>query len=138
MTGTEIQNVPGAQQLVDWFGRWPSFHDAEVLSIHLNRSGFSSIRLHTWDMTDQVDPKGFYILRKHVVVSFTLEGLRDIELSRFSVQNVVSELNLIKTNDGFQLDLGPCYGVAGSLTASSIRIEFTPGVPPESAHRFQE
>ena len=29
--------IAGAAELVEWFGRWPSFHDAEIVSLELNR-----------------------------------------------------------------------------------------------------
>ena len=34
----EIQEVPGAAELHDWFGFWPNFHDAEIISLYLNRA----------------------------------------------------------------------------------------------------
>jgi hypothetical protein len=46
-----LEAVEGAKSLCDWFGYWPSFHDAEVISLHLNRRGLSSLALHTWEMT---------------------------------------------------------------------------------------
>lgn len=51
----ELQNIPGAMQLDSWFGCWPSFHDAEIISLHLNRNGNSFLRVHTWEMTKEVD-----------------------------------------------------------------------------------
>jgi hypothetical protein len=37
----ELEAVEGAKNLRDWFGYWPNFHDAEVISLHLNRSAIS-------------------------------------------------------------------------------------------------
>jgi hypothetical protein len=47
----EIGEIPGAVELHDWFGYWPDFHDAEIISLHLNRKGCSSLRVHAWDTT---------------------------------------------------------------------------------------
>ena len=33
----EAPDIPGAQDVIAWFGAWPTFHDAEVLSISLDR-----------------------------------------------------------------------------------------------------
>jgi Immunity protein 50 len=32
---TSKPDIAGADDVVRWFGEWPSFHDAEVLSVHL-------------------------------------------------------------------------------------------------------
>jgi hypothetical protein len=58
----EVTEIQGAGELHDWFGYWPSFHDAEVIGLHLNRKGSSSLRIHTWEMTKDVDEKGYYDL----------------------------------------------------------------------------
>jgi hypothetical protein len=34
----DLTRIDGAQRLYDWFGYWPSFHDAEILSLQLNLS----------------------------------------------------------------------------------------------------
>jgi hypothetical protein len=130
-----IHDLPGAQAFIEWFGSWPSFHDAEILSISLNRTGTSCIRLHTWDLTGEVDAKGYYVLRNHAVVSFLLDDGGDLELAGFSHQNVISGLAVKRSQDGFELNLGPCYGLAGALIARSIRVEFEPGMPPQTATR---
>jgi hypothetical protein len=30
-------NIPGAESVVKWFGKWPSFHDAEIMTLHIDR-----------------------------------------------------------------------------------------------------
>jgi hypothetical protein len=49
----EVKEISGAAELHDWFGYWPIFHDAEIISLHLNREGSSSLRVHTWEMTKE-------------------------------------------------------------------------------------
>ena len=51
----ELGTIEGAKNLRDWFGYWPSFHDAEVILLHLNRSDASTLAVHTWEMTKEVD-----------------------------------------------------------------------------------
>jgi len=58
---TEVEQITGAAELHDWFGYWPDFHDAEIVSLHLNRQGISFLRVHTWETTKQVDDKGYYV-----------------------------------------------------------------------------
>jgi hypothetical protein len=125
----DLQEIPGAAELDSWFGYWPSFHDAEVTSLHLNRKGNSTLRVHTWEMTKQVDEKGYYVLDKHVEVEFVFEGPSDLSLSGFNHQNVIFELGIAKTHSGFRLTLAECYGLSGSIEAKTLSLNITPGKP---------
>jgi len=58
----KFPDIPGASDLFAWFGFWPSFHDGEVLSLHLDRAGSSQLRVHTWEGTHQVDSRGYGVL----------------------------------------------------------------------------
>ena len=128
----KFPDVPGATELFAWFGFWPNFHDGEVLSVHLNRAGPSHLRLHTWERTNELDSRSYYVLRKHVVVTFILEGISELELEGFSHQNVLAELTLAGDPDGYSLKLWPCYGMSGEIKARSVRIELEPGMPVNS------
>ena len=125
----EIKDIHGASELHDWFGYWPSFHDAEIISLHLNRRGSSSLRVHTWETTKEVDEKGYYVLAKHVVVEFILETVSGLSLNGFNHQNVIFGLEVEKIDSGFRLTLDDCYGLAGSIEAERMSLRFTPGKP---------
>jgi hypothetical protein len=130
-----IHEVPGAEALLQWFGYWPDFHDAEVLEIDLQRSGSARVQVHTFEMSNQVGEDGCCVCLKHVIISFLPEGLTTIQLQGFNPQNVMSEMELVRTKQGFQLFLEPFAGVAGSLTAERIKMETEPGVPLDSQYR---
>ena len=57
-------------------------------------------------MTSETDEAGYFINRKHVVVSFELSGVTDLSLTGFSTQNVILGLSIEKmpkdctTHDG--------------------------------------
>jgi hypothetical protein len=52
MPATALGSVPGGQALIDWFGRTPRFHDAELLEINLASKGPSVLRIHAWQITE--------------------------------------------------------------------------------------
>jgi hypothetical protein len=128
--------VPGAEQLFNWFGYWPSFHDAEIVSLVLNREGLSSLCLHTWQTTAQVDERGCYIKEKHIDVSFQMEEILSLALSNFSQQNVIFKLEMVEDSRGYKLVLDPCYGLGGSITVRALSIELEPGT--HGAHENRE
>jgi hypothetical protein len=130
-----IPLIPGAQQLFDWFGYWPSFHDAEVLSIELNRAGPSKVQVHTFAMTDQVDAKGFYVCDKHCIVTFVLRDLIAVQLAHFNDQNALSDLDFYRENDEFVLDFCGSHGVEGTIRAKQVSIDTRPGIPSDSVYQ---
>jgi hypothetical protein len=129
--------VPGAAALVDWFeGRWPSFHDAEVLGLSLDREDARcSLRVHAFRMTSQVDAKGYFVCDRHVAVTFEFKDVTHLELEDFNHQNAIYGLELSRTEGGgFRVEIEPAYGLAGAIEALGLRIEIQPGVPPGSQY----
>ena len=51
-----LGTIEGAKNLRDWFGYWPSFHDAEVILLHLNRSDASTL---LWSCRDNCCERHF-------------------------------------------------------------------------------
>lgn len=116
--------LPGSDKVREWFGEWPSFHDAEVISLTLSRSGDSVLRIYP------------YAPANPATVEFLLNGITDLELWDFSIQNVISDLDVeqVKRKNGdvvFRLQMGPCFGLAGHIDANKIRVAVTPGKPPD-------
>ena len=106
----KVPDVPGASDLFAWLGSWPTFQDAEVRSVHLNREGSSRIRVGT----------------KQVVVTFVLGGVIQLSLDGFNGRNALSALTLTKIASGYMLEMWPSHGLSGTITARSVRIEFAP------------
>lgn len=125
----EISKIQGAAELESWFGYWPSFHDAEIVGLHLNRKGSSSLRVHTWEMTKEIDDKGCYVLAKHILVEFIFEAVNGLNLNGFNHQNVIFGLAIEKTDSGFRVTLDDCYGLAGSIESEKLSFRLTPGKP---------
>jgi hypothetical protein len=126
---THLQEVRGAAELDNWFGYWPSFHDAEVLSLHLNRAGASFLTIHAWEMTKDVDESGFYVLDKHCVVELEFDGIRNLIFDGFNEQNVLLDLNIEKIESSFRVSLNPSYGVQGSFETDKLSFRIIPGKP---------
>ncbi len=127
--GWLAHQVPGAAELIAWFGYWPSFHDAEVTSIALNRGQSSRVSVHAFEPTSNLDTEGQYEHQKHVVVTFVLDGIRQLALTDFNDQNVIFGLRLTSVEQEYKLKLEGCHGVDGLIRAESVRIEFAEGAP---------
>jgi hypothetical protein len=108
------------QTVVDYFGRWPSFHDANVLAYELGVESESlSFTLHTWLMTDEVDAKGYFVLRNHALVSFRFGSLHDVEMDEFRSGNILFGLEISPCSDpaSFHVGLDSVMDMSGSFSA---------------------
>lgn len=135
MTEVDVPDIPGAVAVASWFGAWPSFHDAEVVFLRLNRSGQSQLSVHAWNMTDRTyeeNGQQHFVLERHAVVTFTFEGISGLQLLGFNSQNVLAGLDVGREGADFVLHLHPCYGVSGRIVAARMVVSLTPGKPTEN------
>jgi len=127
----EIENI---HLLIDRFGRWPSFHDAEVVRARFEREGedapFLESDIYVFEMTQDVDAKGRYVLKNHTLVTFRF---CDIELEYFNswnTQNVLFALDISsQKTDGdedenrrIHIEMPSSYGCEAKLSCSAVRI----------------
>jgi hypothetical protein len=129
MTDMTFREIPGGQELIDWFGPVPGFHDANLLDINLASKGTSTLRIHAWRMTDKVDDRGYFVLDKHVVVAIALQDVTYVALNEFDLPGIIFDLQITKADSGFELAWSGSYGVSGTLRAQRISIDFRPGNP---------
>src|SRR5579871_2051209 len=73
--GGTMAGIENQEALTRIFGDWPSFHDAEVLSLVLGRHGIEDrpgptleARIHVFQMTGEVDERGYFRLGNHTLV----------------------------------------------------------------------
>ena len=125
---TVLEQITGADRLTSRFGGWPSFHDAEVVRLVLDRRGANGptaeLVVHAWLVTDKVDHRGYHVLEKHTLVRFLFERITSIELSEFNHQNVLFGLGIaaevVEGEPAFRVTLDPSYGLGGSLVCGRV------------------
>lgn len=128
---SEIRNE---HLLTDVFGRFPSFHDAEVVSISLNRHGLDSFAelealVHVFEMTNQIDEEGRYVLQHHSLVKFKFSRIINLELADFNQQNVLAYLEITKPSDRdrdkvkFRVYFRGIHGVTARFHCEAVSIE---------------
>lgn len=135
--------VPGGPELLAWFGRPPRFHDAEIVALNLRRRAETTLEIHFWIVKNEVDSRGYFGLDKHVVVTFAIEGIVDLELDGFNHQNVIYSLELCRAKSrperdpdtlgaspkDYEIEMEGCYGMSGFIRCKKVSIRLTPGEP---------
>ena len=103
----EKAQFEGSAIVTDWFGYWPSLHDAEVLSADFQRALDGSdpglcVKVHAFEMTSEINEKGYFKLIKHCIIELRFEQVSDVELRNFGHQNVIDGISLspVSTGDG--------------------------------------
>ena len=118
-------NIPGAESVANWFGAWPSFHDAEIITFHIDRERMASfMRVRVFTRSNRIDSDGYFIRERDALVVFEFTGIRSVRIEGedADVQNVISSLLIEEVNDGYRLVLGPCYGMAGEIVVKDLRV----------------
>ena len=142
-----VDRISEAEKLVAVFGYWPSFHDAEVISLKLDRrpneKGFSpalETQIHTFEPTNEVDEHGYYVLQHNVLVSLRFLDVEELRLDDFNHQNVLFGLEISDLREGqsenifFQVRFDASFGMGASFQCRAIEVvEVTPcnekGIP---------
>jgi hypothetical protein len=124
---TELKNIAGAQDLFDWFGYWPNFHDSTMLSFEVSPTGSSHLRVHTWELNTCLDQREYFI--KHVVVEFIFDGISRLDMEGIGGQDVILGLDIHKVDSGFKLSIDSCYRAGGEIVAGNVEIRLFPGEP---------
>ena len=99
------------------FGCWPSFHDAELLEIHLARKGQSHLVVRLAENPNY---------KNRPDLKFIFNNVSDLELDDFSSQNILFDMHLEESEGRWKLLLSPSYGIGGYVVAADITIMALP------------
>jgi len=136
-TPTHIQNH---HALTEWFGYWPSFHDAYVRGYQppTGNDPTRQVTLHTWEMTSALDTKGYFILRKHVLVTLRFTGIHAASLDAFSedpTNNILAAVEFSPPDEQGTFRVTLDSVMSKDATFSATAGEVVSVVPDESAPR---
>ena len=122
-----IEEVPGAVELSNWFGGFPSFHDANA-DLQVSGGGTGWLKVFGFRMTDKVDAKGFFVSEKHFAATFFFDEIRSISLADFLPGlSILYGLDIKKAGEDFVMTFDSSYGMAGTIVSRKLRLEFEPG-----------
>ena len=120
-----MSDIPGFDQVVKHFGKWPSFHDAVVERFTLDLQGISLISLRTWNISPEVDERGYFRTTDHATINFGLAQISAFELSGSDLYagGILFGLRIDHEGDGFLIELDPSLGPGGWISCRGIHFE---------------
>ncbi len=99
MTTSPADFIEGAEQVVEHYGAWPTFHDADYVTVKIEMDGPTvsiNFRLYDWDDVAQKANRPSISLCWHEVEGLSLVGIQELG------QNAVMQMEI--TGDGNGID----------------------------------
>lgn len=124
-----MNNLVGAQKLVDWFGRFPSFHDAAIIDMKFEVGKAGSMSIHAWNLIDETDETGQFLTDKHAVVHVKIDRVHALELNDFELDAIIFELSFVGTEEQTEIVWSSSYGVDGRVVGTGVELSLQVGKP---------
>jgi len=121
-----FKTIPGADEVAEWFGKWPAFHDAEISKLQLHQDAVITFTVYAWNTTSEVDEKGYYRNEKYANVDFRLEGVSAINLAELTETGILFELSIKQTDKQLMLVMDSSYGINGTITFARCNVKLNP------------
>jgi hypothetical protein len=134
---TAISQIEGASLLVGRFGKWPPFHDAEVLALDLDRGNhWRVIQSNAWDQRIPPSLTATFFVFDHLYAATaperkeTMVALRFEEFERFGIEGFNHQNPIIGLGIAFEYSTNlrkNLFAVDWGGTALPHEVSFTCG-----------
>ena len=112
--------IRGAAQVVEYYGAWPTFHDADYVTILIEMDGPNisiRFRLYDWDDAAQKANRPNISLCWHEVEDLSLKGIQELG------QNAIGQMQITKDGDGINTLIQTTWdGTNASFRAKSVEV----------------
>jgi hypothetical protein len=130
------KKIIGHEKLTNIFGYWPSFHDAEVISVMLERIGKDEregpilyAKIHVFQMGPEKTNDGKeFVFHHHSIVTFRFAMVKNLLIDEFNHQNVIFRLKISEKYDEerkknlFEVEFINSFGVNCLFICDNIEI----------------
>jgi hypothetical protein len=122
--------IANEEEVTRYFGEWPSFHDAEVISIEIQRGEtpgeyadlFASVHVRRYT-PENVGTAQFEMEKTHdALISLRFRRIAELSLSGFNHQNVIDELVLLEEGARVQVTFESIFGVECEFSCAQVGV----------------
>lgn len=107
-----VSIVTNTKSIIQYLEHWPSFHDAEVVSLKFARGApgyWPTIYL-------EIDIIG------SCLIELEFQEVRDYQLDGFNHQNVIFDIIFSEEEELVTCEIDTSYGLSGSITAKCVAV----------------
>jgi hypothetical protein len=82
------------------------------------------VTIHHWQMTNEVDSKGYFVLKHHTLTALRFFGVSELQLAGFNHQNVLWNLEISESDSEprFSISMPTSFGCDASFRCRRIRV----------------
>lgn len=134
-----VSRIVNHEVVIQRFGYWPSFHDAEVLKVtfeaHPGYRATVTFLIETQEFINELDTRGYYKQFNNCQIELNFTGIHEMNFEDFSHQNVIFDLEFKEDGEFIECSFSSSVGLVASIKAeeafvlSLVPIELTPEVP---------
>ena len=130
-----IPSIPGTEEVLCALGRWPSFHDAEVIHFSLSRGvapdekkseAQLDVQVREYEPRHEGTAQYELVLIKNVIIRFAFTGVEDVQVEDFNFQNVINSLEIrSEATEGEQrvrVEVESIFGFGATWRCSSAKV----------------
>ena len=130
-----VPSIPGTEEVLSALGRWPSFHDAEVLHFALYRGATSDekksearldVQVREYETRHEGTAQYERVLVKKVLIRFAFAGVEEVQVEDFNFQNVINSLEICPNTGGperrIRVEVESIYGFGATWLCSSAKV----------------
>ena len=121
-----IAKITNAEIVLEHFGYWPRFHDAEIAKVTFeSHSGYwplVTFVISAFEVTKEVDERGYYKLTKQCDIEFHFTGVEEIEFDYFSHQNVLMSLDFEESGSFIKATFNPSVGLDAVIFSEGVSV----------------
>ena len=103
-------------------GYWPSFHDADVVKVS-RTSDSCTVTIHVFEMTDQFDSAGYFVLRNHHLVELCMLGVQADSLPSTYEGDVLARLGFQREGSYVRVDFESHMDSGGEVLCKEVLVK---------------
>ncbi|MDU0370104.1 Imm50 family immunity protein [Hymenobacter endophyticus] len=121
-----IGRIANASLVLEHFGYWPNFHDAEVkkVTFEANPGYYPTVTfvLAAFETTASTDERGYFRQAKHCEIELRFTGIKEIDFDGFGHQNVIFSLKFDEQHADLTCTLDSAVGLDAFIVAQAAEV----------------
>ncbi|AIZ63955.1 hypothetical protein PK28_10130 [Hymenobacter sp. DG25B] len=121
-----IRRIANASLVLEYFGYWPNFHDAEVkkVTFEANPGYYPTVTflIAASEMTTSTDELGYFRQAKCCEIELRFIGVKEIDFDGFGHQNVIFSLKFDEQDADLTCTLDSAVGLDAFIIAQSAEV----------------